>query len=63
MGIGDRIPMNTEDLMADAMTDSILNDIGPPEITSSIDDVKYGPDLTPEQLQQLKDLVARHRKI
>jgi len=63
MGIGDRIPMNTEDLMADAMTDSILDDIEPPEITSSIDDVKYGPDLTPEQLQQLKDLVARHRKI
>jgi len=63
LGIGDQIPKSTADLMADAMEDSILDDIGPPEITCSIEDIKYGPDLTPEQLQQLKDLVARHRKI
>jgi len=49
--------------MADSTPDSILNDIGPPEITSSINDIKYGPDLLPKQLQQLKDLVTRHRKI
>ena len=63
MGIGDRIPRNTEELLADAMSESLLDDIGPPEITSSIDDIKYGPDLTPDQLQRLNDLVARHRKI
>jgi len=54
---------NTEGLMVDAMAESLFDDIGPPEITSSIDDIKYGPRLTPEQLQQLKDLVARHRTI
>jgi RNase H-like domain found in reverse transcriptase/Reverse transcriptase (RNA-dependent DNA polymerase) len=63
MGIGDRIPRNVQDLMSDAMSESILDDIGPPEITSSIDDIKYGPDLSEEQLKELKDLIARHRKI
>jgi hypothetical protein len=63
MGIGDRIPKNTQELLSDAMSESILDDLGPPDISSSIDDIKYGPDLSPEQLQELKELVARHRRI
>jgi len=50
-------------MMTDAMEESLLDDIGLPEITSSIDDLKYGPDLTTEQLQKLKDLVKRFRAI
>jgi transposase InsO family protein len=63
MGIGDRIPKSTQELVQDAVSDSILDDLGFSEISSSIDDIKYGPDLTTEQLQQLKDLVARHRAV
>jgi hypothetical protein len=63
MGIGDRIPKNTQELMSDAMSESILDDIGPPDISSSIDDIKYGPDLTVDQLSKLKELVTHHRKI
>jgi len=62
-GIGDRVPMATEEKIADAMGESILDDIGPGEITSSIDDIKFGPDLTPEQLLELKELVKRFRVI
>jgi len=40
-GIGDRVPMATEEKIADAMGESILDDIGPGEITSSIDDIKF----------------------
>jgi hypothetical protein len=61
MGIGDQIPKTVQDLMSDAMSESILDDIGPPDITSSIDDIKFEPDLDPDQLQKLKDLVVRHR--
>jgi hypothetical protein len=45
------------------MGESLLDDIGPASISSSIDDIKYGPDLTPQQLKQLKDIVKRHRSI
>jgi len=49
---------------ADVMADPILDDIRTPEIIAPVDDIKYGlePDLTLDQLQQLKDLVVRHRK-
>jgi hypothetical protein len=60
-GIGDRVPKAMEEKVADAMGESILDDIGPGEITSSIEDIKFGPDLLPHQLQELKELVKRHR--
>jgi len=63
VGIGDRVPLATEEKIADAMGESILDDIGPGEISSSIDDIKFGPDLTPDQLLELKELVKRFRAI
>jgi len=63
MGIGDRIPKTTAEKVSDALGESILDDIGPPKVGSSIRDIKYNPDLTPEQLARLKDLVARHRAV
>lgn len=50
MGIGDRIPKTTAEKVSDAMGESILDDIGVLDIGSSIHDIKYGPDLTPDQL-------------
>jgi hypothetical protein len=62
MGIGDRVPKATQEQLSDAIGDSLLDDIGG-DITSSIDDIKYRPDLTDKQLQQLKEIVSRHRAI
>jgi hypothetical protein len=63
LGIGDRLPKTTEERLSEAMGESILDDIGPPPIGSSIDDIQYGSDLSDEQLRRLKELVRRHRKI
>jgi hypothetical protein len=63
MGIGDRVPKTTAEKVSDAMGESILDDLGTPDIGSSIHDIKYGPDLTPDQLAQLKRIVEKHRAI
>jgi len=63
LGIGDRLPKATEERLSDAMAESILDDIGPPPIGSSIDDIQYGPDLTADQVKQLKELVRKYRKV
>jgi hypothetical protein len=64
LGIGDRlVPKSTEDKLSDAMGESILDDIGTPDIGSSINDIHYGPNLTPSQLARLKEVVIRHRTV
>jgi Reverse transcriptase (RNA-dependent DNA polymerase) len=63
LGIGDRISKTTVEKVSDAMNESILDDIGPPDIGSSIDEIKYGPNLTPDQLAKLKSVVKRHRTV
>jgi hypothetical protein len=63
MGIGDRVPRSTPEKVSEAMAESILDDIDPHDIGSSIDDIKYGPNLTPHQLSRLKDIVKRHRAV
>jgi hypothetical protein len=63
VGIGDRVPKAMEELLADAMGESLLDDIGPPDISSSIDDIKIAPDLTEKQKRTIRELVIRHRAI
>ena len=63
LGIGDRLPRATEEQLSDAMGESILDDIGPLPIGSSIEDIQYGPDLTPDQLVMLKELVRKYRTV
>jgi hypothetical protein len=63
MGMGDRVPKTTAEKVSDAMGDSILDDIGTPDIGSSIRDIKYGPDLTSEQLSKLKGVVEHHHAV
>jgi hypothetical protein len=63
LGIGDRIPKSTQELLTEALGESLLDDIGPGDITSSVDDIKYGPDLTLEELGRLKSVVWKHRAI
>lgn len=63
VGIGDRVPKATEELISDGMGDSLLDDIGMPEMSSSIEDIKIAPDLTDTQRKKLWALIIKHRSL
>jgi hypothetical protein len=63
MGIRDRIPKAREEMITEVMADSILDNVGTPDITSSIDNIKIAPDLTEHQKKMVWDLVKKHRSI
>jgi hypothetical protein len=57
MEIGDRVPKTMEECITDAMGESLLDDIGTQEMSSTIEDIKIAPDLTEHQKQRLWALI------